>query len=239
MTSWIKTVPSLRTIVASLFLLPALILGSAMSPPPADANCTCNLPADEVCPAAYGSCAFQSTACQYSDAITCNGRGTVSDTGQCTCDSGYDGSTCQYSSAVTCNGNGNVTATGQCNCFAGFVGADCARCAPDLYGATCTQRCPGGIGNACSGHGTCDDGLAGSGTCSCLPGFTGPDCATAAPQAPTGSIRSLVLLTALLMFVGGAVTMRRRRAWSASRPRRPCPVALARPARPAVGTPEA
>jgi hypothetical protein len=52
-----------------------------------DGSCTCNQ-------------SFRGTNCQYSDAVTCNGRGTVDDNGKCTCTATYkspiDGSTKPY-----------------------------------------------------------------------------------------------------------------------------------------------
>ena len=53
--------------------------------------------------------------CQFSDALTCNGHGTVTSVGTCTqCDSGYAGDNCQFSDEVTCDGRGVAQSNGTC-----------------------------------------------------------------------------------------------------------------------------
>ena len=66
--------------------------------------------------------------CQYSNSGKCNGNGTVSYFGYCSCNPGWAGNKCQYSDAVTCNGNGIVDDNGNCLCKIGFFGNDCDRC---------------------------------------------------------------------------------------------------------------
>ena len=42
--------------------------------------------------------------CQYGDVVTCNGRGVVSASGQCACDSNHFGPACEYTGALNlCN----------------------------------------------------------------------------------------------------------------------------------------
>lgn len=54
--------------------------------------------------------------CQFSDATTCNGHGTVDNDGGCTCQSGWLGAQCQYSNSTTCNNHGTVDSSGNCKC---------------------------------------------------------------------------------------------------------------------------
>jgi hypothetical protein len=90
-------------------------------------------------------------------ATTCNGHGSVTSNGSCSCNAGYGGSncnscavnyygypTCQYALASsTCNGNGVVAANGSCSCNAGYTGSNCNYCAPNYYGyPACQTKTP-------------------------------------------------------------------------------------------------
>ena len=63
---------------------------------------------------------FAGSACQYSDSVTCNGRGSAQADGSCVCSAGAAGIACQYSDVTTCNGLGSAQADGSCVCGSGF-----------------------------------------------------------------------------------------------------------------------
>jgi len=80
------------------------------------------------------------SACQYSDATTCSGHGTVSYQGSCSCIIGfagtdcnqcavnYYGPTCTYcTSALNCNSHGfcSTSGNGSCICDLGYGGTNC------------------------------------------------------------------------------------------------------------------
>ena len=79
----------------------------------------------------------------------CDGSGTTTGSGECTCDAGWAPPGCT-------------------TCVTGRTGSDCTECSEGYYGSDCTP-CPGlstsgGSTTVCNGHGTCD----GSGTTSTL-----------------------------------------------------------------------
>ncbi|MGH9797216.1 MAG: hypothetical protein ACRD5D_03555 [Candidatus Polarisedimenticolia bacterium] len=130
-------------------------------------------------------------ACQYSDAITCNGSGTAQPNGSCVCDPEYAGASCNVCAAdhynypsctyclasTTCNGHGSCGATGACLCATGYGGTGCDACAPDFYGYPACEPCT--AAEKCSGHGTCDA----AGNCVCEPGYGGINCLSCEPEA--------------------------------------------------------
>ena len=76
--------------------------------------------------------------CQFSDATTCVGHGTVNEAGACTCVAPWKGARCQFSDATTCSSHGVTSASGHCKCNPGYVtvadsGGQCQR----LGTATC------------------------------------------------------------------------------------------------------
>ena len=98
-----------------------------------------------------GACTCSDTtyvgvACQYSNAVTCNGHGQVHGDGSCTCDAGYAGASCNQCAAdhygyptcsfclatTTCSGHGSCAPAGGCACDAGFVPPDCQTICGDV-----------------------------------------------------------------------------------------------------------
>ena len=91
---------------------------------------------------------FNGALCEFSDEVTCNGRGTADFLGVCHCRSGWSagwttlgrcnecvsgflGDDCQYSDATTCSGNGVAASDGACTCAPGYDDADdCATASP-------------------------------------------------------------------------------------------------------------
>jgi len=81
-----------------------------------------------------GSCVcragFLGSDCQFSNALTCNSKGTVDATGKCTsCLSGFAGSNCQFELVSKCGTNATAISTTvdepyQCSCPAGFYGTN-------------------------------------------------------------------------------------------------------------------
>lgn len=113
-----------------------------------------------------GACAcssgFTGAACQFSNATTCSGNGTVLFNGACACNQGFTGPNCQFSNAVTCSGNGVVQPNGSCMCNAGFSGASCE--VVDY----CSQ-------SPCVNGGTCSNSPGGA-VCTCPLGYSGQFC---------------------------------------------------------------
>jgi cysteine-rich repeat protein len=118
--------------------------------------------------------------CEFSNDITCRGRGIAQSDGSCVCFNVYGGAncelcvagqsgpSCQYNDALTCNGRGVAQPDGSCICSDNFAGARCTLCQP------------GWLGDACqfSNETTCNNrGIAAfDGSCSCGDTFAGPDC---------------------------------------------------------------
>ena len=113
-----------------------------------------------VCDADNG---WKGERCQYSDASTCNGRGTVDAvTGACTCglqpglDIPYLGADCSLSDLETCRGNGSVQRDGSCICEAGFGGVNC-ECADGADGPGCS-KCNAGYIEGFVSEEVCNEG---------------------------------------------------------------------------------
>ena len=143
----------------------------------------------------------------------CDGAGTTSGTGACTCETGFApevgsgkecstcvstnfGPTCQSCPSVSkdnkvcsghglCDGAGTLSGTGKCTCNTGFdVTDNCENCLKLHWGSKCSL-CPGVVSPgtsgavACSGHGACSgDGTKqkGDGKCTCKYGWELEDC---------------------------------------------------------------
>ena len=175
--------------------------------------CTpCNCSGNGICNGGVGgdgtcSCypGYNGPNCQYGNATTCNGHGTVNYFGQCTCDTGYGGSycnqcaanyynypTCTYCLAsTTCNGQGTCGPTGSCACFPSYTGSNCQSCAPDHYNYPNCTFCARDL--TCSGNGSCNalgqcvcdnPNIVGSNCGACAGGTYGPACA----PCPGGAI---------------------------------------------------
>ena len=82
---------------------------------------------------------FSGHSCEFSDAITCNGLGTVDVSGHCTCHPGVTGAACEFSDAVTCSRNGKVTFAGICACELGYGGDECSVCDTGYNGTRIEQ----------------------------------------------------------------------------------------------------
>lgn len=118
----------------------------------------------------------------FTDAVTCNGRGTASQSGECACElgttgcqcqctigpntdgtcfscaSGYAGIRCQFSDKDSCSGRGAVQSDGTCN--------DCERGSAGTY-------CEFTDDDYCCGAGSVND----QGVCGqCGPGYSGTHC---------------------------------------------------------------
>ena len=136
----------------------------------------------------------------------CDGSGTTSGTGACTCAPGW---TTSSASSQQCD-----------TCALGYFGPDCSPCADcsghgtcadsgthgtdgsclcassndtstgrtkSFAGANCEACAPGHFGPECVScvvdcgeHGACEDGVQGDGSCRCNPGFTGDSCESCA-----------------------------------------------------------
>ena len=108
--------------------------------------------------------------CEYTDAATCNGKGTANYDGGCTCQSGYsdvwsssgrcvdclsgyNGDDCQYSDVATCTGQGVVALDGTCSCVAGQTNG---------------PHCEYSNAVTCNGRGVVDY----QGSCACATGWS-------------------------------------------------------------------
>ncbi|HYV20656.1 MAG TPA: hypothetical protein VFC25_16655 [Verrucomicrobiae bacterium] len=155
--------------------------GGAANPCSGHGTCNEGIAGSGACICAVG---YTGPACQYSDATTCNGHGTVSSNGSCVCNVGFTGPTCdacatdyyaypacQFCNAgITCTGHGTCTASGACACANGFAGPNCGACAIDFYGYPACRFCQ--AGTTCNGHGACGA----TGFCACDDGFAGAGC---------------------------------------------------------------
>jgi hypothetical protein len=136
------------------------------SPPASRLAAANQLPCNQCAANYYGY-----PACRYCLAsATCNGDGTCSDTGACTCHSGYAGPACQYADTTTCSGHGLAQRDGTCACFAGYSGARRDQCAADYYHYPRCTFCR--AEKTCGDHGSCSA----AGDCTCHSGFVGPAC---------------------------------------------------------------
>ena len=159
--------------------------GGATNPCNGHGICDQGIFGSGVCACAPGYAGF---ACQYSDAVTCNGHGTVNAAGACTCAPGYTGPTCNVcapnyfgypnctfcSAPVTCNGHGSCGATGDCVCETGYTGPGCSSCAVSYYGYPDCRFCD--ADTTCGGRGVCDA----LGFCVCDEVYSGAGCDTCA-----------------------------------------------------------
>jgi hypothetical protein len=125
---------------------------------------------------------YAGESCQYSDIITCNGRGRSRTNGTCKCSHPWDGESChrckhsyagewcQFSDMLTCNNNGTVQHDGSCLCGPQWTGATCNSCIPGYTGEKCDSPvCIVNLNDTSIPHppGQCD---------SCLIGFAGSSC---------------------------------------------------------------
>ncbi len=131
--------------------------GFASFAPPGTLACTCDP-------------GYRGDACQFSDAVTCNGHGVAQANGSCVCATGFGDAgcdqcatdyfnypTCTFCDAgTTCAGHGTCSPSGGCQCSAGFAGAFC-------------QYSNAGT---CNGHGTAQV----DGGCACSTGFADAGC---------------------------------------------------------------
>eukprot|EP00039_Didymoeca_costata_P015089 m.251908 g.251908 ORF g.251908 m.251908 type:complete len:1639 (-) comp16153_c0_seq4:63-4979(-) len=136
-------------------------------------KCTCNM-------------GYKGDNCQYTNSLTCYGRGEVDDVGSCSCFSGAAGDRCQYSNEITCNGNGIVSETGSCTCDDDAKGPTCLYteeyCSNKgfpLENGTCTcnqdfkgPRCQYTDSVTCNNNGVVND----NGICLCKSGYFAADC---------------------------------------------------------------
>eukprot|EP00755_Sulcionema_specki_P017574 Sspe_Gene.11347::Locus_3833_Transcript_1_1_Confidence_1.000_Length_13808::g.11347::m.11347 len=151
----------------------------------------CNVPCDcnrQSCDAVTGECVCNNdnllgyftgakcTECQpgyygidclkYCNAsTTCNGHGSCTSSGICTCSANYYGFDCSvYCTEALCNNHGTCnSATGACVCKGSYAdgfwgGAKCETCLEGYYGTGCVHDCQ------CSLHGICN---AATGACQC------------------------------------------------------------------------
>lgn len=120
--------------------------GGAANPCNGNGTCSEGMAGTGICTCASG---HAGSACQYSDAGTCNGHGVAQSDGSCVCAPGIAGASCNQCSVnyygypsctyclagSTCSGNGTCsTANGSCQCESGFGGAACDQCATDYVG---------------------------------------------------------------------------------------------------------
>jgi hypothetical protein len=155
--------------------------GGAANPCNGHGTCDQGISGSGACSCFQG---FNGPACQYSNAVTCNGHGTVTFSGTCLCNTGFTGPSCNAcatdyyaypscqfcNAAVTCSGHGTCGATGNCVCANGFTGPNCGACALDYYGYPTCRFCQ--APSTCSGHGVCSA----SGFCACDEGYAGAGC---------------------------------------------------------------
>lgn len=103
-----------------------------------DGSCSC-----------YGG--YDGDSCQFSDAVTCNGNGSVNSTGSCFCNTGYSGASCsECSTGYTADESGSCLDTNACLTNTCDVNAACTDLPPPSSG---------GSGRVCS----CDSGYSGDG----------------------------------------------------------------------------
>eukprot|EP00729_Bicosta_minor_P017954 gene17954-32543_t len=100
--------------------------------------------------------------CEYSDAETCSGNGSVDDAGACTCNDGCAGVNCEFTDTETCNNNGACQDDGSCVCNNGSSGASC-----EFTDA-----------ETCTSNGASQD----DGSCVCSASFVGPSCSIQCPE---------------------------------------------------------
>ena len=152
--------------------------------------------------------------CLFSNKLTCNSRGVVSDAGVCTCNKGEDGAPvaagrrCQFPRAI-CSGGGTVFAEScnstlpdcpggeksVCRCPVGFAGETCDKCAKnvDPQSFPLCDKCskqfeetsfPSCDIHKCSEFGTLQDEI--EKPCQCSKGWIGRRCQCFAPSGTTG-----------------------------------------------------
>ncbi len=108
--------------------------------------------------------------CRFSRVLTCGGKGTPDDSGDCTCDPGFAGSSCQYSDEKNCNNGGRVSV---CTDEMVMQAQNGCKNAGDPYcvcdachkGATCNED------KIDCGNGTCQLLDFHSARCACEPGW--------------------------------------------------------------------
>eukprot|EP00808_Paulinella_micropora_P002032 g81900.t1 len=150
---------------------------------------------------------WSGVACNWSDAVQCNGKGRVQMNGDCLCDPIYAGKRCEECSQdpvsrfnwpgcvtcdvnITCLGRGRCNSVGGCICDANYAGTACQSCAPSYYGlprcvfcarnSTCRDR---GSCSAADGTCVCEHPFTGVGCGQCLSGYFGPTCLPCLPTA--------------------------------------------------------
>ena len=139
---------------------------------------------------------FVGPNCEYSDAVTCNGHGTVNDQGACSCDQGYSGDDCSQGEDCSANnigpnnaqgvalpcqhsgtGSGNLPNCNACDCSAtNYEGQWCETPIPcqatDSLAAVGYIECNNGVDASNVASGNVVDGC----TCNCADDYRGANC---------------------------------------------------------------